>query len=80
MLGKGSGAGGAVMEEMKGLAGELNLKNVSFEGQVDTKPYYERSEIVCVTSAHESFSLVLAEGLSNGVIPMASVVSLHQCN
>ncbi len=71
MLGKGSGTGGAVLEEMKGLAKGLNLNNVSFEGQVNTKSYYEHSEIVCVTSAHESFSLVLAEGLSNGVIPMA---------
>ena len=71
MLGKGSGIGEAVWHDMQDLAEKLGLKHVSFEGQVVTKPYYEKAKICCVTSTHESFSLVLAESLFNGVVPIA---------
>lgn len=71
MLGKGDGQAEVVWNEMKSLSKELKLKNVSFEGQVVTKPYYERAKITCVTSTHESFSLVVAESLYNGVVPLA---------
>ena len=71
MLGKGSGAGESVWNEMKDLSKELGLKHVSFEGQVVTKPYYEKAKICCITSTHEAFPLVLVESLFNGVIPIA---------
>ena len=56
---------------MKDLSKELGLKHVSFEGQVVTKPYYEKAKICCITSTHEAFPLVLVESLFNGVIPIA---------
>ena len=71
MLGKGDGTGEKVWNEMILLAKQLKLKNISFEGQVKTQPYYNKAKISCVTSTHESFSLVLIESLYSGVVPMA---------
>ena len=41
-----------------------------FEGRVNPEQYYKNAKITCVTSTHESFSLVTLESLQNGVIPI----------
>lgn len=51
-------------------AKKLNLSNVEFVGQVNAEEYYKRASIVCVTSTHESFSLVTVEGMMNGCVPV----------
>lgn len=61
---------GPSFEEMKELANELNIKNVSFEGRVNPEIYYSEASILCVTSVHESFSLVTAEAQWAGCVPI----------
>lgn len=48
----------------------LGLQHVSFEGFQSPKPYYERASILILTSEYEGFPLVLAEGMSFGVVPV----------
>ena len=55
----------------KSYALSLGVKNVSFEGRVAPEPYYLDAQIACVTSTHESFSMVLIESFKYGVVPMA---------
>ena len=56
---------------LKDLAGELGLKQVSFEGFRVPKSYYERASIFCMTSTFEGFGVVLTEAMQHGVVPMA---------
>lgn len=65
ILGDGPG-----LNMAKKYSGDLELKSVSFEGRVDPKPYLEKAKILCVTSSHESFSLVSIEALAAGVYPV----------
>ena len=65
--------------EMKQYAQSLNAHDIEFTGRVSTEDLYKRSSVVCVTSTHESFSLVALEGMMNGCpvvlfdsFPMAS--------
>lgn len=58
-------------EEAKRYAKQLGVKNVNFEGRVEPEAYYLDAQIACVTSTHESFSMVLIESFKYGVIPMA---------
>ena len=46
------------------------MHNISFTGRVDPHRFYERSKILCVTSVHESFSLVTCEAHTHGVVPI----------
>lgn len=62
---------GPSFDEMKRLANELQLINVSFEGRRNPKPYYDRASLICITSIHESFSLVTVEAQQRGVVPIA---------
>lgn len=63
----GSGKG----EDMaKHMANRLKLSNITFTGQVNASDYYKRASIVCVTSTHESFSLVTVEGMMHGCVPV----------
>lgn len=62
---------GPSFDEMKLLASKLCLDNVSFEGRTNPKSYYERASIICITSVHESFSLVTVEAQQKGVVPIA---------
>lgn len=71
MLGKGDGQAEVVWNEMKSLSMNLKLKNVYFEGQVNVQPYYDKAKILCVTSTHEAFPMVLVEALFNGLVPVA---------
>lgn len=63
--------GGAALESAKQMAGELGLERVSFEGFKDPRPYYERASIFCMTSAWETFGLVLVEAMNYGCVPVA---------
>lgn len=63
---------GPHMDVAKKYAKELHLSNYSFEGRVNPDSYYASAEVLCVTSSHESFSLVLLEALQHGVIPIAN--------
>lgn len=58
-------------KEAKEYATKLKVEHVEFVGRVNPEPYYQESEIVCVTSTHECFCMVLLEALKYGVIPMA---------
>lgn len=57
------------LEDAKRLASSLDLKNIIFEGRVNPDSYYKDAKVVCVTSTHESFSLVTIEGMRNGCTP-----------
>lgn len=53
------------------LASKLKLKNVTFEGRCNPLEYYKSAKMIAVTSSHESFSLVLLEGMQCGCVPIA---------
>ena len=61
---------GSKMEEAKRIAEGLQLERFSFEGRVDPCDYYKRAKFLFVTSSFESFSLVTAEAMSFGVVPV----------
>lgn len=61
---------GKDIEYVKSEAKRLALKNVVFAGRVDPVPYYKKASLICVTSTHESFSLVTVEAMSYGVVPL----------
>lgn len=49
---------------------EKNILRISFKGvQTDIASYYRKAKIVCVTSRHEGWSMVITEGMSYGCIP-----------
>lgn len=58
-------------EEAKKYVQKIGIKNVSFEGRVEPESYYLDAQIACVTSTHESFSMVIIESFKYGVVPMA---------
>lgn len=62
-----------VGEEKESLEQQIKksgLKNISFEGYRNPRPYYERASILILTSEFEGFPLVLAECMSFGVVPV----------
>lgn len=61
---------GKDFEEMTAYSKALGLNNVLFKGRVEPSGYYKDSQIVVVTSTHESFSLVTVEALSYNCIPI----------
>lgn len=48
----------------------LQLENISFVGFKNPKDYYKRASLLIMTSEYEGFPLVLAEGMSFGVVPV----------
>lgn len=58
-------------QDMIKYAEELSLTNLKFIGNSELLPYYQCSEILCMTSTYEGFGLVLTESFQNGVIPIA---------
>ena len=63
--------GGCALEDAKRMALKMKLERVSFEGFQDPRPYYERASIFCMTSAWETFGLVLIEAMNYGCVPVA---------
>lgn len=61
---------GPALKETIRQAEQRKIKNVSFEGRVSPDDYYKKAKIMCVTSTHESFSLVTVEAKSYGVVPI----------
>jgi len=55
----------------KAQAEALQLKNVSFEGRQNPKPYYEKAQIFLMTSAFEGFPMTLVEAQQHGCVPVA---------
>ena len=53
------------------LCNELELSNVIFWGTCNPEEYYKKATIVCVTSSHEGFCMVITEGMQYKVIPIA---------
>lgn len=64
----GDGEDRTFLEQM---AKDLKLDNYSFEGTQNPTPYYEEASIFCMTSAFESFGMVLTEAMQHKVVPMA---------
>lgn len=68
--------GGYELDKYKKLAGDFNIKNVSFAGQCNDQQklsdYYNAATCVVVPSDYESFSLVAAEAMACGVPVVAS--------
>ena len=57
-------------DKVKQLYSSLSLKNCDICGVVDPKPFYEKASILCVTSAFESFGMILTEGMQYGCVPI----------
>ncbi len=49
----------------------LGLKRCRLRGNEDPKPYYEKASVFCMTSAFESFGMVLTEAMQHGCVPVA---------
>ena len=50
---------------------DMALQNVCFTGRVKPENYYRKAEVLCTTSVHECFPMVLLEGLNYGLALMA---------
>ena len=50
---------------------KINLQDIEFKGLTESYSYYQKASILCVTSTHEGFSLVLVEALAHEVIPIS---------
>lgn len=59
MLGDGSS-----LAYCKKMAEDMGLRNVVFTGRVKPQEYYQEAEILCTTSIHECFPMVLLEGMN----------------
>ena len=63
--------GGPDLPEAKRIAKREGLSRVNFEGFRDSKEYFRRAPIVCMTSAFEGFPMTLGEAISCGCVPVA---------
>lgn len=61
------------------LVKRLRLKNVSFEGKTESRPFYRSAALYMMTSAFEGFGLVITEALQSAAVPIAydTFASLH---
>lgn len=44
---------------------------IEFTGFTDPLPYYQVASILCMTSTHEGWGMVLSEAMANGAVPLA---------
>lgn len=62
---------GSSLSYLKKQTSNWKLKNVRFAGRVESpEEYYKEAKILCVTSAHESFSLVTVEAMMYNMVPI----------
>lgn len=61
---------GEDMERLNNLTKKLKLSRVFFEGVQKPRPYYEKAQILLLTSDFEGFGLVIIEGMRFGVVPI----------
>lgn len=57
-------------EDLQKLIHEYGLKRVEITGFVNPINYYKRASILLLTSEYEGFGLVVAEAMSQGVVPV----------
>ena len=63
---------GSCEPELRALIERLGLKNAAIHsGPQDLGPWHAKASVLLVTSRLESFSLVLAEAMAQGVVPLA---------
>ena len=63
---------GQCERELRTLSDELGLRKTIFRTvREDLQPWYSKASFLLVTSRMESFSLVLAEAMAEGVVPIA---------
>ena len=62
---------GAMRHSLEKFCRDSGMSNVLFVGQCDPSQYYRKASILCVSSTSEGFSLVCAEALLSGVVPIA---------
>lgn len=62
---------GPDINRIKEMSASLHLKNIQFTGNVDPSKYYQESKILCMTSTHEGFPMVLNEAMQYGCVPLA---------
>lgn len=60
---------GPEKQMLKNLA--QSCDSIKFCGFQNPEPYFREASILCMTSDHEGFPMVLMEGMSKGCIPMA---------
>lgn len=53
------------------LAQKIGTRDISFHGTVSPESFYQKAQILCVTSTHEGLPMVLLEALNFEVIPVA---------
>lgn len=62
---------GSSLSYLKKQTSNWKLNNVRFVGRVSApEEFYKEAKILCVTSAHESFSLVTVEAMMYNVVPI----------
>lgn len=62
---------GYMRDRLKSKAQKLKLNNCEFLGFQTPQPYYNEASVFCLTSAYESFGLVLVEAMAFGCVPIA---------
>lgn len=62
---------GEYANEYKRIAAELQLRHIEFVGQQPAEEYYKKSRILCMTSSHEGFGMVLAEAQLWNCVPLS---------
>lgn len=70
---------GPIRDELIEVTKKHHLERVNFVGFADPVEYYEKAQILCMTSTFEGLPIVLIEGANYGCIPIAfdSFASLH---
>lgn len=60
---------GPELQHVKSMA--EGMGNVEIVGRADSRPWYERAKIICLTSNYEGFGMTLTEGMQHGCVPVA---------